>query len=88
MWAGGSAASRAASQLKIQSVNMFSQYAEEKHGNYKGKTNTASCRRENMVAAPGGHAASRNDLEICLTSMQDQSILRIPKGVPVNLTCN
>ena len=46
------------------------------------------CRRENVVAAPGGHAARRNDLEICLASTQDQSILQIPKGVPVNLTCN
>ena len=33
------------------------------------------CRRENIVAAPGGHAASQNDLEICLASTQDQSIL-------------
>ena len=46
------------------------------------------CWCENMVATPGGHAASRNDLEICLASMQDQSIPRIPKGVPVNLTYN
>ena len=44
--------------------------------------------RENVVAAPGGHAASQNDPEICLASTQDQLILRIPKGVPVNLTCN
>ena len=46
------------------------------------------CHSKNVVAAPGGHAASRNDLEICLASTQDQSTLRIPKGVPVNLTYN
>ena len=40
------------------------------------------------------HTASRKDLldgarlEIRLASTQDQSILRIPEGVPVNLTCN
>ena len=35
----------------------------------------ARYRRKNMVAAPGGHAVSQNDLEICLASMQDQSTL-------------
>ena len=44
--------------------------------------------RENVVAAPGGHAASQNDLEICLASTQEQSILWIPKGMLVNLTYN
>ena len=47
-----------------------------------------ACRYENVVAAPGGHAASRNDMEICLASTQDQSIMRIPKDMPVNLTGN
>ena len=46
------------------------------------------CQHQNMVAAPGGYAASRNDLEICLASTQDQSTLRIHKDVPINLTYN
>ena len=47
-----------------------------------------ACRRENVVAMPGGHVASQNDLEICVASTQDQSILQIPKGMLVNLTYN